>query len=186
MGFRISVGLILFLIGLPSQAALQTGEALFSGGGCGAAKSLKMRQQDANYVLQIPIHLTLKKEKKSSLLRKTCNFRLSLKPRANEKIVLREYAQSVEAQVSRLAELQYTVNTTFVGQKTESLELQIKAISQDIRRQEELKSRSLSLESKCGQPLMLAVNSSAFTKSAGEVSLKSADLKVSLRVVSCR
>lgn len=185
LGYLI-LGFIILFSGLQTQAVLQVGEAVFSGAGCGQAQSMKMRQQDSKYDLQIPLHLSLKKDKSKKLIRKSCSFRLSLKPGAGKKIILRNYGQTINSEVGPGAELHYSVNASFVGQKTESLELQTRAINQKIQRQEELKSNMLNIESKCGQSVMLAAQSSSYAQSAGTVSLSSKDLKVTLQLVRCQ
>lgn len=156
--------------------AAEFGKAILSGQGC--------RTQDVKLVEgknSVPLDFVIVKKYNQSLLRKTCNLRMPVKLGKNEKIQLREVAVDLESKVAKgmITSGEASLHTGFVHIK----EFSHTVVGLHGNVKKVLKSNTV--ESKCGQDTMLAINLSLNASGKEEITLSSGDLNFEIKVVSC-
>lgn len=122
---------------------------------------------------ELPIKVKLNKKAGSAFTRKTCNIRLPISLKSNEKLQVSDVSQAVQINGR---DIKSTLNISVTGQKTKPL---VATSSQMI------KADGILVESKCGRDAMLTGNLNVLAFGAGDGSATTEAVQVTLKIVRC-
>ena len=122
---------------------------------------------------ELPIKVKLNKKAGSVFTRKTCNMRLSVSLKANEKLQVSDVSQAVQINGR---DIKSTLSISVVGNKTKPL---VATKSQVIQ------ADGILVESKCGRDAMLVGNLNVLAYGAVAVSATTEAVQVTLKIIKC-
>lgn len=141
---------------------------------------------------QIPLRFLMNKSDSVLILRKACQFTLPVHVGANEKIQIQKIEQKVSYQKKSSAnldafKLQTQLEIFFAGQKGQNITLKDEfEKNKPIDDQEKTLSADSTLESACGQDLILRGKLSIFAQGHRALQVSSNDLILKYKVLDCR
>lgn len=165
------ISMVLFAA-VASSSPLTDGTISMSGNGCyGEQKMLPVDGEKNRF--ELPIKVVLDKKSKTPFERKTCNMRLPVKLRKNQKLQISDVSQIVHIDGKGIKSV---LSVAVVGKKTKPL---IATISKTVT------SDGLLLESDCERDVMLTADLNVTATGAEIVSAKTEPVVVTLKIVKC-
>lgn len=165
------LNLILLSI-LANSSPVTEGKISVAGNGCyGDMQITPVSGTEDRY--ELPIKVKLNKKAGSAFTRKTCNMRLPIFLKSNEKLQVSDVSQAVQINGR---DIKSTLNISIVGQKTKPL---VTTTSQV------LKASGILVESKCGRDAMLVANLNVLAYGALEGAATTEAVQVTLKIVKC-
>ena len=165
------IGLVLIAAGANSSP-LTDGAISISGNGCyGEQKMLPVDGEKNRF--ELPIKITLDKKSKTPFERKTCNMRLPVKLRKNQKLQISDISQIVHMDGKGIRS---TLTVSVVGKKANPL---IATTSKTVN------GEGLLVESECDRDVILTGDLNVTSNGSEIVSAKTESVFVTLKVVKC-
>lgn len=160
----------------------QIGQPVFSGQGCSGSKTFVSDKLN-HYV--IGVHVAVAKMIAPTISRKSCAFRLPVKLKANEKLIIADVQHDVKLSAGRGVHIKSNLDFFLVGQKSQSLSAQAKGVVDSVEVSESVKSTGPAIESVCGNDAIIAGNVSVSIAGAGRGTASTSPIAATLKISSC-
>lgn len=165
------IGLVLLTV-VASASPLTDGTISISGNGCYGEQKLLPVDGERNH-FELPVKVTLDKKSKTPFERKTCNMRLPIKLRKNQKLQISDVSQIVHMDGKGIKS---TLTVAVVGKKAKPL---ITTTSKTVT------GEGVLLESDCERDVILTADLNVVASGSEIVSAKTEPVFVTLKIVKC-
>ena len=177
MNFLISI----LLLSASVQAQMEA--PVFGGTGCVGSKSLS-KVVDAKDMYQIGLQVAIAKMNSPALTRNTCTFRMPIKLKSNEKVILSNVHHHVKLSAGKTAKAKSQLEFFIAGQKMTPLIAEVQGVNTTNRITRTLQSSERS-ESECGKDVIIAGNLSGLVQGGGRGTVATQPVYFGLEIVNC-
>lgn len=174
---------ILLLVFCSGIAQAQMGVPVFSGS-CSGTQSVILVPDSTNRY-KIELQLALAKMNAPTVSRKFCAFRMPIKLKEKEKLVVTQVEQNVQLTAGPGVETKSKLEIFLVGQKSAPLQLNLTATDSAKRVGQTLKSEGVVAESGCGKEVIIAGNLAASVVGSSKGTVRTFPVLVTMEIVSC-
>lgn len=174
---------ILLLAIYSGTAYAQLGVPVFSGS-CAGSQAVTLVPDSTNRY-KVGLQLALAKMNASVVARKSCAFRMPVKLKEKEKLVVTQVEQDVKLTAGPGVETKTNLEIFLSGQKSVPLQLSLKAIDSVKHLGQTLKSEGIVTESGCGNEVIVAGNLAASVVGSNKGTVRTFPVLVTIEIVSC-
>ncbi len=172
---------LLLLLFYSRTAQAQAGSPVFSGS-CSGEK-ITVLEPTNRY--KIELQLALAKMNSPTVSRKSCAFRMPIKLKEKEKVVVTEVEQDVQLIAGPGVESKSSFEIFIAGQKAVPMQLNLKGLETTKKLSRKLKSDGVVTESGCGNDVILSGNLAASVVGSGKGTVKMYPVILTMEIVGC-
>lgn len=174
--------LFIFLVFAGTKGQTQIGQPVFSGLGCSGNKAFVSDKLD-HYI--IGLQVAVAKMIAPSISRKSCAFRLPVKLKANEKLIISDVQHDVKLSAGPGVQIKSNLDFFIVGQKSQPLTAQASGNNETVDVSETVKSTGPATASTCGKDMIIAGNVSVSVVGTGRGTATTSPVAATLKISSC-
>lgn len=175
--------LIIGILILSASVQAQMETPVFGGTGCAGSKTLT-KIVDAKDMFQIGLQVAVAKMNAPAFTRSTCMFRIPVKLKSNEKVILSNVHHDVKLTASKGVKAKSQLELFIAGQKMNPLIAEVRGVNNTNRITKTLQSTERS-ESECGKDVIIAGNLSGLVQGSGRGTVATLPVYFDLEIVNC-
>lgn len=175
---------LLLLLTYSGLTQAKVGNPVFSDN-CSGGKVTVLEPINGKGRYKLESQLSLAKMNLPVVSRKSCGFRMPIKLKEKEKLVVSEVEQDVRLTAGPGVESKSNLEIFIAGQKSVPLQLNLKGLDRTKQLSQKLKSEGVVAESSCGNDVILAGNFAASVIGSGKGTVRMFPVFVTMEIVSC-